>query len=446
MNYVFPENFYTDVRIEHLYSTRVVYTFEELDECKVREFSAAFIRVYDGTCWYYASTSDLNSIQTEINALAKLATKNPHLLEMPIYNNFSSLKEKKIVFRGKEVSKVGLDDKISLLRSIMPLLKDNKYLKLWTLTYLDEYKIKEFYNSKGADLTWDFQRTGFSIRMRMAEGERQLQESFQLGKTNFLELRDFEKDLAEKINECEKHLLESEAVLPGTYTVVLAPLVTGVFAHECFGHKSESDFMVGDEETKKEWALGKKIGSANLSIIETGLEPGSGYVPFDDEGNAATKTYVIKNGILSGRLHHGGSAADLEEEVTGNARAIDFEFEPIVRMTTTYIDGGNQTVDELIGGLKSGIYVKNIMHGSGMSTFTLAPTIAYYIKDGKIDKPIRISVVSGNVFETLENIDGIADDLEMTAFVTGGCGKMDQAGLAVGFGGPHIRVKNMQVQ
>ena len=446
MNFNFPKNLYTDVRIEHLFSTRIIYTLTNLDECKVRDYSAAFIRVYDGDRWYYASTSDLNEIQSEIDTLAKIASPNQNLSEKPIYQNFSTLKDKRLIYAGNEISKITLDAKITLLNSLMPYVKDNQYIKLWRLTYLDEYKVKEFYNSKGADLTWDFQRTGFSVGMRMAEGEQQLQEAYQLGKTRFNELFGFEDALKAKITECEKHLLESVAVTAGVYTVFLTPIVTGVFAHECFGHKSESDFMIGDEETKKEWAIGKKVGPENLSIIETGLEPGSGYVPYDDEGNAATETYLIKNGILAGRLHSATSAADLDENVTGNARALDFEYEPIVRMTTTYIAGGTQTVDELIAGIDNGIYVKNIMHGSGMSTFTLAPNIAYYIKNGKIDKPVRVSVVSGSVFEALENIDGIANDMEMASFVTGGCGKMDQAGLAVGFGGPHIRVRNMQVQ
>jgi len=48
MSYIFPKNLYTDVRIEHLFSTEIRYTLGELNECKVRQYSAAFIRVYDG--------------------------------------------------------------------------------------------------------------------------------------------------------------------------------------------------------------------------------------------------------------------------------------------------------------------------------------------------------------------------------------------------------------
>ena len=446
MKFEFPEGLYADVRIEHLFSTKIAFTFRELDECKEKQYSAAFIRLYDGARWYYADTSDLDAIQTEIDALAKLASKNDRLNDMAVYRNFSAGKSKLMTFSGKEVSEVPLDYKVAMLQSIMPLMENNKYIKLWQITYLDEYKVKEFYNSKGADLSWDFQRAGFSARFEMADGDRRTGEAFQMGKTIFGDLVGFESDLTAHIEECERYLLESEAVEPGLYPVILAPFVTGAFAHECFGHKSESDFMIGDEETRKEWTLGKTIGPEDLTIIDSGLEPGMGYAPFDDEGNAATKTYLIDKGVLTGRLHSSESAADLEEEVTGNARSINFEFEPIVRMTTTYIDNGAKTKEQLISETDRGIYVKKIAHGSGMSTFTLAPSLAYYIKDGKIDKPVRISVISGSVFAALSNVDGIADDRDMMAFVTGGCGKMDQGPLSVGFGGPHIRIRDMQVQ
>ena len=446
MNYTFPKNLYVDVRIEHHFSTNIKYTLKNLDECKTKEYSAAFIRLFDGNLWYYASTSDLNAIQDEIDSLAALATAGPDLESLPIYKNFSTHVDEKLIFAEKKLSDVPLPDKIDCLKTLMPFVENNPYMKLWKLIYLDEYILKEFYNSKGADLKWDFQRCGFALHMELTEGEKKFSESFQFGKTYFHELAGYEKELKELIAESENFLLNSVAVTPGTYPIVVTPMVTGVFTHECFGHKSESDFMVGDEATKKEWTLGKKIGPDDLSIIDTGLLSGPGYTPYDDEGNPATKTYLIKEGILTGRLHSADSAADLTEEVTGNARAKNFEFEPLVRMTTTYIDNGTKSVEEIIGDVKDGIYVKGIHHGSGMSTFTLGPSLAYTIKDGKIDQPVRISVISGNVFEALNHIDSIADDLEFKSFVTGGCGKMAQYPLSVGFAGPHIRIQNMQVQ
>lgn len=117
---------------------------------------------------------------------------------------------------------------------------------------------------------------------------------------------------------------------------MLSPTVAGVFAHESFGHKSESDFMLGSETMRREWELGKRVGWEGLSILDSGVPNGSGYCPYDDEGTRARDTYLVKNGVLTGRLHSAATAAALDEAVTGNARAISFEFEPIVRMTSTW--------------------------------------------------------------------------------------------------------------
>ena len=209
----------------------------------------------------------------------------------------------------------------------------------------------------------------------------------------------------------------------------------------------KADFMLGDETMKKEWALGTKVGADILSIYDSGIDFGSGYTPYDDdEGTKATKTYLIKNGVLSGRLHSVSTAADLDESPTGNARAISCDYEPIVRMTNTVIDAGDKTKEELFAGIQHGYYIKTLKHGSGMSTFTIAPSLAYEIVDGKVGDPVKIAVITGNVFETLDLIDGLSDHAEMFSFVTGGCGKMEQYPLPVGFGGPYVSIAKMNVQ
>ena len=75
-------------------------------------------------------------------------------------------------------------------------------------------------------------------------------------------------------------------------------------------------------------------------------------------------------------------------------RATDCTFEPIVRMTTTYIEGGDLDFNQLIAPIKKGYFIKTINHGSGMSTFTIAPSLAYEIVDGKLGRPVQISVLT----------------------------------------------------
>ena len=81
-----------------------------------------------------------------------------------------------------------------------------------------------------------------------------------------------------------------------------------------------------------------------------------------------------------------------------------------------------------------------------MSTFTIAPNFAYEIKDGKICNPVKIAVITGNVFETLNLIDGVSDKAEVISSAFGGCGKMEQFPLSVSFGGPFVSISEMTVQ
>jgi len=280
----------------------------------------------------------------------------------------------------------------------------------------------------------------------MQEGDTPHNGSRDIYELEFKDLANRQDEIRAEINKDLQYCKQAVPVKPGVYTCVLSPVVTGVFAHESFGHKSESDFMVGDETMKKEWTIGKVVGSPKLNIVDTGLIAGAGYVPFDDEGTKARKNYIVKNGVLSGRLHSCNTAMSLNEGLTGNARAVNFEYEPIVRMTTTYIEAGDQTKEELISSIEEGIYIDDVKHGSGMTTFTIAPNRAYMIRNGRIAEPVRISVITGNVMKTLHEIDGFSNEVEFFSFPLGGCGKMEQHPLSVGFGGPYIRVNGVNVQ
>lgn len=442
----FPKSLYTDVRIENVYETKIIYTLGEIEESKVRNYKAAFIRVFDGERWYYSSTTDIDNIQNEIDSLATYGRPNKEIYNNPIVKKLQVNNEELIKFQENDVSKIEIKEKHDLIKKTFPILEKNQYIKHWKTIYVDEYIKKEFYSSKGSKVIYDSQFSGFSIGMRFSHGNKKFTESYQKSKETFKNLDINIKEIQNFVNKCENFLLNSKPVKPGKYTVILSPETAGIFAHESFGHKSEADLMLGDAAMEKEWTIGKKVGSNILSIVDDGNIIGRGYVPFDDEGTKSEKTYLIKDGVLKGRLHSATTANSLDENLTGNARATNFMYEPIVRMTTTYIEAGDKTKEELFSEVEKGIFIDTFNHGTGMSTFTIAPSLAYYIRNGKIAEPVNISVITGNVMETLKEVNGLSNEVEITNFILGGCGKMEQQGLPIGFGGPYVRVKNMDVQ
>ena len=442
----FRDGFYADVRTEDRSRTTITYKSGALEEMKTRVERRAFIRVYDGKMWYYSSVTDLAHLQKTLDGLYDAATPNADIQNDPVVRRFERNRDTLLSFADSSVRDIPSKDKQALLLSYLPLLSEDSCITMPRGTYLDRHSLFRFRSSLGADITYDYQTCGLSFACDMTEGEKKFSGHWQKGATRFDELKGLDDEIRAAMAEQTAFMRNSVPVTPGKYPVVLSPEAAGVFAHESFGHKSESDFMLSDETMRDEWQLGKTVGSPILSIAECGSVPGCGYVPYDDEGTKARRNYLIKDGKLVGRLHNAQTAAVLDEPTTGNARAIDCTFEPIVRMTTTYIEGGDMDFDELIAPIKKGYFIKTIKHGSGMSTFTIAPSLAYEITDGKLGRPVQISVLTGSVFETLGLIDGLTRDVKLLSFVTGGCGKMEQMGLPVGFGGPYVRVSSMNVQ
>jgi TldD protein len=134
------------------------------------------------------------------------------------------------------------------------------------------------------------------------------------------------------------------------------------------------------------------------------------------------------------------------EKPTGNARALDYRFPPIPRMRNTCIGNGpHGTLDDLVKDVKLGIYAIDAHGGqTNGELFTFTAGQAFMIRDGKIAERVRDVTLSGNVFDTLRNITGIAGDYHVQDGA-GGCGKGGQMPLPVSHGSPHIRIKDVVI-
>lgn len=441
----FPKDLYSDVRVEDVAETTLVLEDGELKQCTESRRRGAFVRVYDGKRWYNSATTEPDRLQQELDTLAAMAEPNPAIGDDPVVRRFEVNRDCVLRWQAGDLRAVPVEQKLALLRSYQPLL-ERSGLAATRARYLDVHVDKTFRSSLGADIRQDYQHCGIALGYTVTGANAPFTNGRQRYASDFAGLQGCQEGLRAAIAEDVNYAMHAVPVEPGEYTCVLSPTVAGVFAHESFGHKSESDFMLGSETMRREWELGKQVGWEGLSILDSGVPNGSGYCPYDDEGTRARDTYLVKNGVLTGRLHSAATAAALDEAVTGNARAISFEFEPIVRMTSTWIAGGTDTFESLLRGAEGGLYIPDFFHGSGMSTFTIAPARAYRIRGGKPAEPVLVSVISGNVMQTLHQIDGATAETELRSLFTGGCGKMEQWPLRVAFGGPYLRVRGLKVQ
>ena len=445
MKFKFPKDLYTDVRIEDQKNASYGMQDDEVLYNSEASEKGAMIRIFDGKMWYSAETNDIDKIQNKIDELAKLATPNPKILENPIVKNFSVNKAEILKFNGtNSFRNLTKDDREKLVNDYRKKCIDKSItdIKVTYANFFYKNVIKELYTSKGTEIIQDIQRGCVNMWFQISGKDNiTYGGGEQLWGFDLKSLKGREQEIIEKRDRAVDFARNNVAVEPGEYVCVLSPSVTSVFTHESFGHKSEADFMLNDKTLRDEWTMGKLVANKKVSIVDEGDSMHHGYCPYDDEGNKKKEIYLIKDGILSGRLHDAKSAAILGEEPTSNARAQDYNCTPLVRMTNTYMLAGPDKPEDIIKGVKDGIYVYDWNYGTGNSTFTIQPQKCYRIRDGKLCEPLRVNVVTGNVFQTLFDIDAVGNDLQ---FFSGTCGKGGQS-LPTATGGPTIRVKKLTI-
>ncbi|MGC9323006.1 MAG: PmbA/TldA family metallopeptidase, partial [Kosmotogaceae bacterium] len=134
--YSFPDNLYSDVRIEDVSKSDIVVTLGRTDNMKEQKYVSAFIRVFDGERWYYSSTTNLDSVQEELDRLAYLAKRNPAIEENGIVRKFEVNKGSYLSYeKDEDFSLVSLKEKYDLLSSYFPLIGESELVKFWRGQY-----------------------------------------------------------------------------------------------------------------------------------------------------------------------------------------------------------------------------------------------------------------------------------------------------------------------
>ncbi|MBO4548689.1 MAG: TldD/PmbA family protein, partial [Abditibacteriota bacterium] len=420
----FPDNLYTDVRIEDSMQIAVAVMNGEVRTDTQLTRKGAFIRVWDGVLWYTCSTDMPENIQREIDRLAGLAGHRLPKGGDAYVRALEVHRDKALAYEGNRSLRLtepqAVRDLAAHYREAC-FTRDVPEMKQYNISCTVNAASKRFLSSLGSDIETDTQRCRLNASCRLVIKGYPIAAYKGFQKAYFEELSGHEQEILDEIDKFRDYGNNAVDAEPGEYVTILAPVVTAMFTHESFGHKSESDFMLNDKTLREEWVMGKQVGAPGVSIADTGDMPDNGRLIYDDEGTRTRKTYLIKDGVLTGRLHDVRSAVTLGEAPTGNSRAQDYTCPPIVRMTNTYMEPGSKSPEELIAGTKDGIYVYSVSYGTGSSIFTLKPTLCYRIRNGKLAEPLRTNVVTGNVFRTLFDIDGIGSDFEI--FDTYTCGK-----------------------
>ena len=436
---------YTEIRIETVISSWVNFRGEDLDNIGSSKTVGGIVRTLYKGGWGYAIFNDLNDLEKRVREAcrsAQLVGKE----QSKFAETETVVDEIKASF-GKDFRDISLSEKKSVIEEYNKIiLSYSEKIETSATGYHDSFQKIYYGNSEGTYIEDERPDASVSLLATAREGNN-VQRGFEsvAGGSGF-QIVEGLQEKAEGAARRAVELLSAPPVNGGKYAVVINPKLAGVFAHEAFGHLSESDFVYENNRMKELMVLGKRMGPDILNIIDDGTMPGlRGTHKYDDEGVKTKKNYLIKNGILTGRLHSRETAAKMGEQPTGNARAIDYQYQPIVRMTNTYIDKGKAKFEDMLRDIKLGLYAVDMVGGqTSMEMFTFSAAYGYMIRNGKIAELVRDVVLTGNVFETLMNIDMVGDTVEYPP-AGGGCGKDGQSPLPVGFGGPYVRIQNVVV-
>ena len=240
--------------------------------------------------------------------------------------------------------------------------------------------------------------------------------------------------------------LESRPAPAGEMTVVLGPGWPGILLHEAIGHGLEGDFNRKGSSAFS-GRIGQRVAAKGVTVLDDGtIADRRGSLNVDDEGHASQRNVLIEDGILRGYIQDSLNARLMGVAPTGNGRRESYAHIPMPRMTNTYMLAGDKSPDEIVAGIKKGLYATNFGGGQVDITsgkFVFSASEAFWVENGKVLYPVKGATIVGNGPDALTRVTMIGNDMKLDTGV-GTCGKEGQS-VPVGVGQPTLRIDGLTV-
>lgn len=433
---------YAEIRFHRRERNQIKIKKGVIETIKSDLHSGVGVRVLNKNSWGFSAVNKINKSDQAVRAAMKVTRISVSRKEKKV--KLADVKPIKGTFEPKSKDPLKnhpFEEKMKLAMDLdKKILEWDKRIKSSYISYQEFIDHKLIVTSTGTEVEIFDSKPQLIVGATAFEAGRLTSTLESVGITGGWEV--FRKkdpyDMVEKTSILVTNLLNAERPKSDKYTVVLAPGVVGQLCHEAVGHTLEADIALnGSMATDK---MGESIASNIVTLVDSGHEQGSGWIPVDDEGIKARRVILIEKGVLRSYLHNRETAALVGTEPTGNARAWEFDTEPIVRMRNTYVERGDWKQEEIIEETKDGLLLRGIGKGEGNTNgeFVFQVQEAYKIEHGEIKDLLRGVAISGNASNVLKTIDAVADNLKLDMGASicykGQPGKVDG-------GGPTIRCK-----
>ena len=449
---------FVEARVDDLSSREIRTEMTEVKDVKTMRRAGVGVTVYcEGATGYsFATQLSKKAVGEATQRAFRIAKASSKIAEVKVDPGEAKLhrqKELKLAVKkhAKDFSITSKKDLV--LRTVESARSHGKHVSSITCRYGELFGQKYFTNSEGTEVSWSPLLIHLTIQVISKIGDLLVDGGDGIGGSCGLELFDTEEHSPEKMGKnAGKWAAEKLTAKPapaGKYRALCENRLVGVLAHESFGHLAESDFVTSGMSPLA-GKMGEKLGSEHATIIDEGtLDSSQHYgfwLPFDDQGMKAAKTALVDKGRLVGYLHDRGTATSMKSSFTGNARAINYNYPPIVRMKNTYFSPGDLSIEEALEQLGTGIYAIRTSGGQANmdGTFMFKAVRGYYVEKGERKYPLREVTLTGSILDFLKNIEGATKELFVFSSYFGGCGKDGQWPLPVGLGGPHLLISEVQ--
>ena len=439
---------YCDARAEQQERKSALLENNEIEYVRTNDDRGIGIRIIKNNVWSFCSITNPKSFEQIKDAIDNSikSTINNKKNKINLYpNNLKKIKiDYKVVKKPEleEIIKIGFECSKIILET--PKIKKSIVIPCYTLNS------KYFVNSEGSEILQNFTDTivdmvsiahesGITQSVNITEGGRGGLEQI----INENKIQQSAKEIALKASQ----LTLAKPAKEENATVVMNPDFVALLAHEILGHPSEADRVLGKEMA---WAggawwknkLGEKIGSENLNVFDDPtIKESLGWYQFDDEGVETKKTTLVEKGVLKNHMQNRETAQIFNSAPTGNMRATNYRFMPLIRMACTCIGNGDWNVPEMIKDVKHGYLISNMKIPSidmKRYNWSISCQYAQKIENGEITDLLRDVIVMGTAPKFFESIDACGNDFTVRPITN--CGKGDpMQSMIMGNGGPTIR-------
>jgi len=334
---------------------------------------------------------------------------------------------------------LSLDDKLERCRDIQRRLTRIDPRVVNARVAYAEHSETSVFRSRSQDLAQEIVRLRISVLAILSQDGQVRYDWLGKGGTGGWELLDYTDEELNSVVEGAARMFSAERVEPGEHTVVTGPGVSGVLAHESFGHGVETDLFPKERARAFDY-LGRKVGSPLVDIVDDpSLDGGYASYFFDDEGMLSQPTTIVDKGIFRSGISDMLSARTLDIHRTANGRRQDFTRKPYARMSNTFFRPGTSSVEDLFAQVDHGIFLNRWVNGMEDPQGWGIQITCHYgreIVHGKLtDRVFSPVSLSGYVPQVLDTIGGVGPLVQMDQ---GTCGKGHKEYMPNSAGGPHL--------